>query len=156
MGYLQLPIPLQHSQDFPVIQCADDTLIIMEANSEQLHRLKKILHNFSNSTRLKVNFSMSMLMPINLEKDRPIALAQSFGFALGSLPYTYLGLPLGLTKPKVVGFLPLVTRCERTLTCTSVFLSKAERLEVTNAIFTALPMFFMGTFQLHKISHQTD
>jgi len=29
-GHLQLPINLLHSQDFPILQYADDTLIIME------------------------------------------------------------------------------------------------------------------------------
>jgi len=57
---------------------------------------------------------------------------------------------MGLTKPKVVDFLPLINRCERRLSCTSALLSQAGRLEVTNSIFTALPMFFMCTFKLHK------
>jgi hypothetical protein len=91
-----------------------------------------------------------MLVPINLEEVNVASLAQTFGCALGSLPFTYLGPPLGLTKPKVVDFLPLVSRCKQRLNSTSVFLSQAGRLEVTNAIFTALPMFHMGTFLLHK------
>ena len=92
-----------------------------------------------------------MLIPINLEDSGAASLEQTFGCSLGSLPFTYLSLPLGLTKPKVVDFLPLVTRCERRLSCTSVFLSQAGRFEVTNAISTALPMYFMSTFQLHKM-----
>jgi hypothetical protein len=32
MNLLKLPIPLQSSSDFPVVQYADDTLIIMEAD----------------------------------------------------------------------------------------------------------------------------
>ena len=91
-----------------------------------------------------------MLVPINLSEERANLLAQNVGCALGKLPFTYLGLPLGITKPKVTEFLPLVSRCEKRLTCTSALLSQAGRLEVTNAIFTALQMFFMCTFQLHK------
>jgi len=109
-----------------------------------------LLETFSSSTGLKVNFNKSMLVPINLSDDRATLLAQSFGCVLGSLPFTYLGLPLGTTKPKLIDFLPLVTRCERKLTCTSSFLSQAGRLEVTNAIFTSLPMYYMSTFKLHK------
>ena len=70
---------------------------------------------------------------------------------MGTLPFTYLVLPLGLTKPKVIDFLPLVTKCERRLAYTSAFLSQAGRLEITNSIFTSFPMFFMSTFRLHKI-----
>ena len=77
-------------------------------------------------------------------------LAQVFGCVVGSLPFTYLGLPLGLTKPKVIDFLPLVTKCERRLAFTPSFLSQAGRPEITNSIFSAFPMFFMSTFRLHK------
>ena len=91
-----------------------------------------------------------MMVPINVDDSKMSSLAQSLGCSIGSLPFTYLGLPLGLTKLKVVDFLPLVTRCERRFTCTSSLLSQAGRLEVTNSIFTSFPMFFTSTFQLHK------
>jgi len=122
----------------------------MEACQDQLLALKNILHDFSASTGLKVNFSKSMMIPINVEDSKATLLAQLIGCELGTLSFTYLGLPLGLTKPKVVDFLPLVTKCERRLAYTSTFLSQAGRLEVTNSIFTSLPMFCMSTFKLHK------
>ena len=122
----------------------------MEACPQQMTALKNILQDFASTTGLKVNFSKSMLIPINLEENRTNLLAQLFGCTVGTLPFTYLGLPLGLTKPKVIDFLPLVNKCERRLSYTSAFLSQAGRLEVTNSIFTAMPMYFMSTFQLHK------
>ena len=92
-----------------------------------------------------------MMIPINVEDSKAALLAQLIGCELGTLIFTYLGLPLGLTKPKVVDFLPPVTKCERRLAYTSAFLSQAGRLEVTNSIFTSFPMFCMSTFKLHKI-----
>ena len=50
----------------------------------------------------KVNYSKPMLGPINMEEHRAAALAQAFGCVIGSLPFTFLGLPLGLSKPKVI------------------------------------------------------
>ena len=73
-----------------------------------------------------------------------------FGCEVGSFLFTYLGLPLGVSKPKVIDCLPLVKKCELRLSATSAFFSQAGRLEVTNSIFTALPMYFMNTFMLHK------
>ena len=96
-GLLNLPIPLQHSQDFPIRQYGDDTLVIMEAWPNQFAALQTILQDFFTSTGLKVNFAKSMLVPINLEPERVTSLAQQFGCILGSLPFTYLGLPLGFT-----------------------------------------------------------
>ena len=56
LGLLRLPIPLESSKDFPIIQYADDTLIILEGDTRQLLFLKSIINTFTESTGLKVNF----------------------------------------------------------------------------------------------------
>lgn len=61
-------------------------------------------------------------------------LANTFGCSKGTLPITYLGLPLSLTKPTVSDFYPLVSKCERWLVAFSSYLSEAGRLELTNAL----------------------
>jgi hypothetical protein len=66
------------------------------------------------------------------------------------MPFTYLGLPLGTTKPSVEDFLPLVSKCERRLANISIFLSQAGRLQLTNVVFTSLPTFYLCTFKIHK------
>jgi hypothetical protein len=42
MNLLRLPIPAP-SPDFPVIQYADDTLVVLEASAQQLFFLKGVL-----------------------------------------------------------------------------------------------------------------
>jgi hypothetical protein len=128
LGLLQLPIPLQSATDFPVIQYADSTLIIMEGCTRQLVFLKSLLQVYAESTGLRVNYSKSMLVPINIEQEKVQVLANTFGCSIGTMPFTYLGLPLGTTKPKVVDFLPLISRCEKGLISTSTFLSQVGRL----------------------------
>jgi hypothetical protein len=68
--------------------------------------LKALLHSFGESTGLKVNYSKSVMVPINLQDQRLEHLARTFNCEKGLLPFTYLGLPLGLTKPKVIDFSP--------------------------------------------------
>ena len=99
---LNLPLPLRHSPDFPIIQYADDTLIVMEACSRQSITLKAIPHSFGESTGLKVNYSKSVMVPINISEERLDHLARFFNYEKGKLPFTYLGLPLSLTKPRVI------------------------------------------------------
>jgi hypothetical protein len=123
LGLLKLPVPMGLNSDFPVLQYADDTLIILEGEPRQIHFLKSVINTFSEVTGLKVNFQKSMMLPINLSEERLDLLAGTFGCSKGSLPFTYLGLPLGLTKPKVQEFLPLVTKCERRLSSISSFLN---------------------------------
>jgi len=88
------------------------------------------------------------MLPINVNEGRFDLLSRTFGCAKGTLPFTYLGLPLGLTKPRVEDFTPLVNKCERRLASVSTFLSQAGRLELTNAVFSSLPTFYMCTFSL--------
>ena len=64
-----LPLPIRCSSDLPIIQYADATLIVMEACSRQLLTLKALLHSFGESTGLKVNYSKSVMVPINIQES---------------------------------------------------------------------------------------
>jgi hypothetical protein len=46
---------------------------------------------------VKVNLKKSMMVLINVYEKNLNYLARTFGYAKGSLPFTYLGLPLGIT-----------------------------------------------------------
>lgn len=104
--------------NFPIIQYVDDTLLIMKASQRELFCLKGILNSFTNTTGLKVNYSKSCILPINLEATKTAQLAATFSLQVGSFPFTYLGLPMGITKPRIKDFLPL-------LNITSMWLSMA-------------------------------
>jgi len=150
LGLLRLPIPMDSTQDFPVVQYADDTLVIMEGDTRQLFFLKALLNSFSLSTGLKINFNKSMMIPINVPEDRLQVLAATFGCVTGSLPFTYLGLPLCISRPTVQDFLPMIRKCEKRLALVSPFLNQAGRLQMVNAVFSALPTFFMCSIVLPK------
>jgi len=73
-GLLSLPINLVHSQDFPLLQYADDTLIFMEGDARQLFFLKALLNSFAESTDLNVNYNKSFMVPIKLQQKILISL----------------------------------------------------------------------------------
>jgi serine protease inhibitor ecotin len=101
MGLLRLPIIMGYNYDFLIIQYVDGTLMIMEACPQQLFVLKYILNTFADSTGLKVNYSKSSVIPINLSPDRLAHLVGTFNCQAGSLPSTYLGLPMSDSKPTI-------------------------------------------------------
>jgi len=92
-----------------------------------------------------------MMLPINVSGEKLDLLSRTFGCSKGALPFTYLGLPVGTTKPKIVDFLPLVSKCERRLGGVSSMLNLAGRLQITNAVLSALPTFYMCTLELPKV-----
>jgi hypothetical protein len=146
-GSISLPIET-NDPDFPIIQYADDTLLILPADLDQLMVLKKALQNFSLSTGLKVNYQKSSLVPINVPKDSVAQLAAAFGCQIASLPFTYLGLPLGTTKPKIQDLTPIVTRLERKLTSISCFLSQGARLQLVDSTLSSMSIYFLCSLEI--------
>jgi hypothetical protein len=112
-GILKLPIDVGYSNDFPIVQYVDDTLMIMEVSSQQLFALKALLNTFVESTCLRVNYSKSCMYPINITQEKLKHLAATFNCQMGAMPFTYLGLPLSTNKPSIQDRMPLVHRCEK-------------------------------------------
>jgi hypothetical protein len=112
--------------------------------------LKAILHSFSESIGLKVNYQKSFLVPINICDTKALHLANTLGYTVGSLSFTYLGLPLGTSRPRIDDYLPLICKCQKRLLSTSMFLSQVGKLEITDAVLTALPTFHLCALVLPK------
>lgn len=123
-------------------------MLILPADGRILFNLKGLLRSFSDSTSLHVNFQKSFLMPINVSDIKTMHLANTFGCTVGTMPFTYLGLPLGTTKLSIQEFSPMLTRIENRLSVVSKFLSYHGRLILVNSVMTALPTFYMCTLQL--------
>jgi hypothetical protein len=87
-------------------------------------------------------------VPLNLSAEKAQQLARVFGCKLDSLPFTYLGLPMGTTKPRVEHFGFIMNKVERRLTATSNLLSHAGRLQLVNSVISSLPTYAMCTLQL--------
>jgi hypothetical protein len=71
----------------------------MPADMDQMMALKEVLNKFSKSTGLKINFGKSMMVPINVPDDLMGQLATKVGCQIGTMSFTFLGLPLGTTRP---------------------------------------------------------
>ena len=73
---------------------ADDTILFCDANGEQILHVHMLLLCFEAVTGLKVNALKSEMVPIG-EVLNIHFLAEILGCWIGSLPMTYLGMPLG-------------------------------------------------------------
>ena len=146
---LKAPIP-HEAGEFPIIQYADDTLLLLQADANQLFFLKALLHSFETASGLKVNYGKSQLIPINVSQEKTQLLARTFGCQIGGLPFTYLGLPMGTTKPKIEDLSPIMNRVERRLSACSTWLSYSGRLEMVNSAITPITTYAMCTIKLPK------
>jgi hypothetical protein len=62
---IQAPIA-QRMDDFTIVQYADDTLLFMQADAQQLFFLNELLNCFTQSPGLRVNYQRSQMLPINV------------------------------------------------------------------------------------------
>ena len=85
MGILKHPLSDTFGVDFPIVQYADDTLLILLGDARTLFSLKCLLRSFSDSSGLHVNFGKSFLVPINLTDEKAIHLARTFGYSIGTM-----------------------------------------------------------------------
>jgi hypothetical protein len=141
------PIP---DTDFPIVQYADDTLIIMQACPDQLLALKDLLQVFTSATGLRVNYAKYCLMPINIDIHYLHYLANAFGCAVGSPPFTYLGLPLGTTKSTIQDITPITDQIERRLNASARFLDYGGRLQLVCYVLSSLPMHYLCSLKVQK------
>ncbi len=109
---------------------------------------KASLNSFAPSTGLKVNYHMSCLYPINLSHENAELFASLLGCTIGTMPFTYLRLPMGTTRPRVVDFAPLVDRVERRLTASPQFLPHGGKLTLINSVISSIPTYYMCSLQL--------
>lgn len=121
-GLLKLLKPLNYTNDFPIIQYADDILLIMEACGRQLWILKVLLQSFGESTGLKVNYAKSFMVPIKTSLEKLQHLVRTFQKLVASPLLTWDCL-LALPSPESLIFFPLVSKGERRLAATSIFLN---------------------------------
>lgn len=81
---------------------ADDTIVFANPCREEIDTLLKIFKLFGNATGLKMNPGKSYAVPIRCDNMDLIIVLQNFGGQTTSFPITYLGLPVTLTRPRMV------------------------------------------------------
>lgn len=62
----------------------------------------------AESIGLRVNYWKSHMLPIKVFMEKMSILANTFGCQIGKVPFTYLGLPMGTTKPSMEDLTPLM------------------------------------------------
>lgn len=90
------------------------------------------------------------MMPINVSSEKMQHLANTFGCQIGTLPFTYVGLPMGITKPRIEDLLPIMDRVERRLSTCSTWLSYSGRLQMLNSTITPIVTYTLCTTKVPK------
>ncbi|CAN0837506.1 LINE-1 retrotransposable element ORF2 protein [Linum grandiflorum] len=130
---------------------ADDLLVFTKASRESVVMLKNVLEEFRRCSGLCYNpekTEMFLAGVTEAEKDDIVAAS---GFAKGSLPFRYLGVPLTagkLKKHDCRGLLEKIT--SRISDWKSRLLSYAGRLQLLESVIGGILQYWMSIFLLPK------
>jgi hypothetical protein len=127
---------------------ADDTILFCDACPEQVTYLQQVLTCFEAVTGLRVNMSKSEMVPIG-EVTNLSYLADILSCRMGTLPMTYLNMPLGSSFKALGVWNPIVEKVERRLAgWKKLYLSKGGRLTLLKSTLSSLPTYFLSLFKI--------
>ena len=92
------------------LQYADDTILFLDKNLQHASNLKMVLNCFEQVSGMRINYSKSELIPINMDKEETASFIQPLGCAEGVFPIKYLGIPLHYDKLRREDIQPLIDK----------------------------------------------
>lgn len=148
---LQQPLSKKISEAVIALQYADDTAVVARADIDTLVSFKLVLRLFTSISGLKVNYSKSIFIPMNVPATDQSWVKAVMGCKQSTFPVTYLGMPLTLKRPNKQLFVPLIERIEKRLTgWQSKMLSRGGRLELLQTVLSSVPVYYMICFKVPK------
>lgn len=128
----------------PVIQYADDILILIRAEHDQVCRLKLVLDSFAATAGLNINYHKDTFIPLHVADDQAAELATMFAYPVADLPQTHLGLPLFTEKLSVATLDSLVVKVVHVIPrWHTSLLSKGGCLTLVEVVLTAQAIYAM-------------
>ncbi|XP_024630905.2 uncharacterized protein [Medicago truncatula] len=97
---------------------------------------------------LKVNFHKSMLVVVNIGSSWLYEAASVLSCKVGTVPFLYLGMPIGGNPRRLCFWEPIVNRIKSRLSgWNSRFLSFGGRLVLLKSVLTSLPVYALSFFK---------
>ena len=133
----------------PVLQYADDTLILIRGTSEDVINLRGILDSFSDATGLKINYHKSTAVPMHVPESKLRRLMKVLQCKQDTFPQVYLGLPLSNVKLNLQAFARLIAKVDRQLSgWKALLLNHAGCLVLINSVLDGMPAHLMSALLL--------
>nr|XP_016456409.1 PREDICTED: uncharacterized protein LOC107780393 [Nicotiana tabacum] len=141
------PIGVPNARRVSHLLFADDTLIFCDADMDQLTYLKQVLQWFQIVSGLKINLGKCESFPVG-DVANIDALSYVLRRKVGSLPTTYLGLPLGVSHKDTMVWNPVIERVEKGLAgWQKRYLSEGGKEVLIKSILSSMPTYYLSLLQ---------
>ncbi|XP_058757405.1 uncharacterized protein LOC131630662 [Vicia villosa] len=142
------PFQFRIDEGVDILQFADNTIIFGEASTANLWNLKVILRGFELISGLKINFSKSSVMGVNVGDWILDAATNFLACKRGNSSFLFLGIMVGVNpRNKKVWSKVLYNFKKRLDTWKGRNISIGGRVTLINAVLNAIPSF---TFSFYK------
>ncbi|GAU32181.1 hypothetical protein TSUD_68520 [Trifolium subterraneum] len=132
---------------FHTFQFADDTIIVGEDNWDNLWTIKTVLRSFELVSGLKINFYKSKLYDINIEEHFLRASSSFLHCEVESIPFRFLGIPVGSNPRRRATWLPIVESMKKRLCVDGRNLSIGGRVTLINFVLSSLPLYCFSFYK---------
>ncbi|XP_026441443.1 uncharacterized protein LOC113340523 [Papaver somniferum] len=130
------------------LQFADDTLLFVDADEDEVTRILIILTIFETLTGMKLNLEKSSMISVGAD-DNIHSLAKILGCKTEKLPIKYLGMPIGAHIRNTSVWDYVIERMEiRLASWKKRFLNKDVRLVLIKDCFPSLPIYYLSLYHL--------
>lgn len=137
------------------LQYADDTILFIKVGDDNVRVLKFLLFCFEEMSGMKINYQKSEVYVLGVDKEEEIRIANMLNCKVGTMPFTYLGLPMHCEKVGMKDFRLIIQKMEKRLqTWKSGYLTYGGRKIKINSCMSSAPMYAMGFYYLPGEFHK--
>ncbi|GAU48536.1 hypothetical protein TSUD_282880 [Trifolium subterraneum] len=133
---------------FQILQFADDTILLGDCSWDNVRTMKSILRGFELVSGLKVNFVKSKLYGINVDANFLAAAASFLDCSFDSIPFKFLGIPVGANPRRRETWKPIVESLAKRLSSwNGRNLLIGGRVTLINSVLSSLPLYFFSFYK---------
>jgi len=130
---------------------ADDVVIFLNPDQQEVSSLLNILTKFGEATGLKLNWAKYSVAPIRCSGINLNHVLESFARQQVNFSITYLELPLNLGRLKVVHLQEVLDKMQKRLEgWQGRLLNPAGRRELVRSVFSAIPIYMLTAIRPPK------
>ncbi|GKA85101.1 putative RNA-directed DNA polymerase, eukaryota, reverse transcriptase zinc-binding domain protein [Tanacetum coccineum] len=134
-------IPISH------LQYADNTLIFGEWKESYARNIMRIMECVKQASGLKINSNKTKLYGIGVQNEEIEGFANRLGITSGKMPFTYLGIPIGVNMKRVDSWNIVVEKFKKRLgNWKTKMISFGGRLTLVKSVLGSLALYFFFFF----------
>ncbi|GKD59320.1 RNA-directed DNA polymerase, eukaryota, reverse transcriptase zinc-binding domain protein, partial [Tanacetum coccineum] len=109
----------------------DDVIIISEWNQNDMDNIIRILNSFYLASGLKINIHKSNLYGVGVPSSEVARVAAGSGCSASTLPFSYLGLPIGSNMNRTSNWKVLIDRFKARLSAPDAVIKSLESIRAS-------------------------